>query len=613
MKYHSPQPATTAMNSHSSNMTNANIPRSLQTSQRRKTISKRRRPSSQLPPKAAVFVLLATTSRILTPQHVSAQYACNHCENIDNGFVQIPGTNCAEFVQCASNVISQKFSCQGGLIFDKNLSQCNWATSATCGPDPVCPSAKPTRRPVPVAAPDIIEAPTPLTAEEPSAPTSTSTQGTFPPTEEGYGLVQPKPPSAPTTVLTSSMATTLPAAATSSPMMDASGSGLQPRREEHHAAVWAHLNANKIGISNQLLRSAHRTLRSLHGNNLDAGELRNYAYYDFYGALRSMVEEGYAVPMMAGGGEQFADADAPGRQQRQPLVARNVFYLGDLAGEDAAAVGLINVATFLSQAMAESIAAGSCDEINEDVVDGSLPASNSCGQFGRSYQDMTCSDDEKFMECDVYSDMEMGANPNGRPVAPFFCASTERFPFTGSADYIAGRAPVDAPVPNQNGRTDVEGCCWWGRGTISTRGVCQYGKLNYYLGARAAEEGRPARYPNIDFCVSPQAICSPQRQDSSIEWVSGLFRWIDDVQSYVSYNGDGGVEWSYVQKLHEFVAGGMTDGLFIHSVSSIVTQGCYNAPCPGYRGEQMTDAGVRWSYFLQVLEALGLPVKALQS
>jgi len=442
-------------------------------------------------------------------------------------------------------------------------------------------------------------------AEEPTTPTATGTERTFPPTKESYGLA--KPP----TGVTSSMATTLPA-------VDGSGSGgsLQPRREEHHAAVWAHLNANKIGISNQLLRSAHRTLRSLHGNNLDADELRNYAYYDFYGSLRSMVEEGYAVPMagVTVGEGEFVDVAAAAARLRQiQLVARNVFYLGDLAGDDAAAVGLINVATFLSQAMVESIAAGSCDEINEDLVDGSLPTSNSCGQFGQSYQDMTCSDDEKFMECNVYSDMEMGANPNGRPVAPFYCGSTERFPFTGTADYIVGRAPVDAAVPNQNGRTDVEACCWWGRGTISTRGVCQYGKLNYYLGARAAQEGRPARYPNIDFCVSPQAICSSQQQDSSIEWVSGLFRWMDDVQSYVSYNEDGVVEWSYIQKLHEFVAGGMTDGLFIHSVSSIVTQGCHQAPCPGYTGEQMTHAGERWSYFLQVSEALGLPVKALQS
>ena len=40
---------------------------------------------------------------------------------------------------------------------------------------------------------------------------------------------------------------------------------------------------------------------------------------------------------------------------------------------------------------------------------------------------------------------------------------------------------------NGANRTDVEGCCWWGRGVIQiqTTGVCNYGMLNYYLGKRA--------------------------------------------------------------------------------------------------------------------------------
>ena len=44
----------------------------------------------------------------------------------------------------------------------------------------------------------------------------------------------------------------------------------------------------------------------------------------------------------------------------------------------------------------------------------------------------------------------------------------------------------------------------WGRGVIQTTGVCNFGKLNYFLGARAAREGRPSRYPNIDFCLDPE-------------------------------------------------------------------------------------------------------------
>lgn len=33
-------------------------------------------------------------------------------------------------------------------------------------------------------------------------------------------------------------------------------------------------------------------------------------------------------------------------------------------------------------------------------------------------------------------------------------------------------------------RTDVEGCCWWGRGVIQMTGVCNFGRLNFFLGAR---------------------------------------------------------------------------------------------------------------------------------
>ena len=33
--------------------------------------------------------------------------------------------------------------------------------------------------------------------------------------------------------------------------------------------------------------------------------------------------------------------------------------------------------------------------------------------------------------------------------------------------------------------------------------------LNYYLGKRAADDGRDSRYPDIDFCKNPGAICDP--------------------------------------------------------------------------------------------------------
>merc|ERR1712232_624743 len=132
-------------------------------------------------------------------------------------------------------------------------------------------------------------------------------------------------------------------------------------------------------------------------------------------------------------------------------------------------------------------------------------------------------------------------------------------------------------------------------------GICQYGKLNYYLGARAAAEGRPARSPSVAFCVDPGAICSPNPADSEVEWISGLFRWVEDVQKYDDGNG-----WSYLERLHFFVAGGMVDGLFVNEVSSIVTQGCPSAPGTGM---DLSDASERWSNFVQVIEALGLTIR----
>ncbi len=166
-----------------------------------------------------------------------------------------------------------------------------------------------------------------------------------------------------------------------------SGSGLDPQRRKHHATVWAHLNANTIAISNQLLRSAHSLTgcgaRGRRRNGVDADELREYAYRESYDALRSMVEEGYAVPVR--GGDNAID-DPPLENgnvtpPEQQMMARSVFYLGDPDVYGGAAVGLVNVAAFLLQASADLISHGSCDELNADVVDATSRARR--GRDGR--------------------------------------------------------------------------------------------------------------------------------------------------------------------------------------------------------------------------------------
>lgn len=66
------------------------------------------------------------------------------------------------------------------------------------------------------------------------------------------------------------------------------------------------------------------------------------------------------------------------------------FFVGDerkgLRGFNA---GLVNLAFFLANAMAESITYDSCDEIHLDKVDGKYAISNSCGQNGRDYGEET--------------------------------------------------------------------------------------------------------------------------------------------------------------------------------------------------------------------------------
>ena len=104
------------------------------------------------------------------------------------------------------------------------------------------------------------------------------------------------------------------------------------------------------------------------------------------------------------------------------------------------------------------------------------------------------------------------------------------------------------------------------------------GKLNYYLGARAFDEGRTsARYMGVDFCKDPSSICRGHFGDdvtnAEIRWVVGMLYWIFKIQAF---NFDG---WSYLERLHEFVDGGMQDFTFVDDVSRIITRGCRDPNC----------------------------------
>lgn len=151
------------------------------------------------------------------------------------------------------------------------------------------------------------------------------------------------------------------------------------------------------------------------------------------------------------------------------------------------------------------------------------------------------------------------------------------------------------PVANKAGRTDVKGCCFWGRGALMTKGVCMLGKLNHWLGKKAHDEGRPALYPDIDFCQNPEHICNSIKRNPKIVWDIAFFEWIERIQSY----DDG--DFNYIEALNKFVEGGMHDGLsFMNAVSKILTEGSANGE------DKVPFSSQRLSHFNLLMDHLQL-------
>jgi hypothetical protein len=247
------------------------------------------------------------------------------------------------------------------------------------------------------------------------------------------------------------------------------------------------------------------------------------------------------------------------------------------------------------------------------------PMSSGCGQLGQKYAEYRCED-----ECPMDASMELTATTNAKWIGappPLFCGPKSKFnglgywnpmQFCGGPDrscvgetfYYPGQlAGVHVsknedprfpdffytnPLPDMDGitpaartpdafpSTDVENCCWWGRGVIQTTGRCNFGKLNKHLGVGA---GADALYPDINFCKNPQAVCTGP---SDLKWVAGIFFWVSNLQVY---DRDG---FNYIQGVKDFVSMGCADDLYFFGCSSlfvnasgIVNRGCHN---PGETG-----------------------------
>lgn len=135
---------------------------------------------------------------------------------------------------------------------------------------------------------------------------------------------------------------------------------------------------------------------------------------------------------------------------------------------------------------------------------------------------------------------------------------------------------------------------------LHSKGICQYGKLNHYLGQKAADEGRTSMFPDVNFCLDPGAVCSSSKY-TNMKWITGLFRWVMDIQTY---NVE---DFNYIDALNKFVDGGFEDWSFIHRVSGIVSQGCHNPPC--VKGAEF-DGMQRKEVFVKTLKLFGLRINS---
>ncbi|KAL7513268.1 hypothetical protein ACHAXN_010978 [Cyclotella atomus] len=574
---------------------------------------RRRRSRSQRAANLTTTVISITSLLLTTCPSTSAQ--CNPCAATTSGFAAVPFTGCRQYVTCENSQPSGfNQNCNPGLIFDENIKGCNWDYMVNCPPDPDGETCEPQGEgasngdgegetvkegtlscDIPLCDEGYSgTAVVPFTNCEQYVSCSNGVAGTPQTCSTGqmyspqiYAcniasmVVCPPDPTCPPTAEPTSAPTITKEPKSPSPTEDIFDNPSAPIKNqtiidpesfitpdllEGIYVMDAHLDANKIMINRELFNGG-RPLSST---------ASTFDYNSFKSSLHTMI----TTP-----------------------IDNKSFYIGSSDHANGRVYGLVNIAAFLSQAVVDSIQHGSCDEVNTDLIEGILPISNACGQNSMDYQDRStlCLASEEAYACNVELEMRATAEVVGASPPPFSCGPAKDYGgFTGYWDFVSETEIKDGPTANALGKTDVQGCCWWGRGVLHTRGICQYGKLNHFLGKKSADEGRPSMFPNVDFCLDPSAVCSNQ-QYPNMKWITGLFRWVMDIQTY--YVED----FYYIDELVRFVDGGFSDWSFIHRVSGIVTQGCHKPPC--FDGA-LFDGGLRKDMFVKTLKIFGLRVNA---
>ena len=370
---------------------------------------------------------------------------------------------------------------------------------------------------------------------------------------------------------------------------------------------------------------------------------RLYTYTAFFESLRSISVDGVLGQSYQKNSNPYIPGYDLSNNDYQEDPTNMAFFLSqdNPLTPKAIQYAIVNICAFLSQVMVESIQFDACEEFNGMVYGNSgdnnlfsdlselngvngryFPMSNACGQFGKSYDEqcpiMYDNDglgevelDLEDVSCTIDTSLEVtavahprynydldGANSNSgnsnsneqqvtgdQPPPPFYCMPKQyEGDYGGYWDGYNVEFVRRVAYPSTLGKISVDGCCYWGRAALMTKGSCGLGRINHFMGMKAYDDGRPSRYPEINFCKIPSIICGQSTALLSgvaypeLKFMVALFDWVERIQSYS--NGDS--KWNYLDQLKFFVDGGMTmegTGKFIDAVSSVVTRGCDGMYC----------------------------------
>ena len=359
-----------------------------------------------------------------------------------------------------------------------------------------------------------------------------------------------------------------------------------------------------------------------------------YRFQDFLNALQTMSTEGVSGDLFyLGSGQAVTNTSEIGAGKDDANETSRLLIDDEedadlnstVVLENSLVYGLVNIAAFLAQAMTDSIIHDTCDELNIDHLDDDdtdrnglddgndkfrFPISNACGQFGRNYETESCDSIDIKFDCKSQMNVEELANMESRGIsrghwggAPgsFYCGPKEIYEETGFWDATTGREVQSLTTLNDNGKTDVQGCCWWGRGStiMGTKGTCLYGKLNYHLGkARASRDGEDsAMFPLVDFCNDPGQICTGS-DSIPLRWISGMYHWMENVQKY---DKDG---YNYMDELIMYVNGDLKNTHFFQGAANIHVMGCHTDGCSS--SVSITDMDARLRAFEKLMALFGL-------